>query len=72
MLRLIIRTLLMTVIAVSLAGCASGTRLPVPPNVLRDGSGSTQLRELPAAAQTPDMHLFYVTDRLNEGQGQAR
>lgn len=53
-----------------MAGCSSGERLPVPPNVLRDGSGSKQLADLPPQAHRPDMTLFYVTDRSADGTDQ--
>lgn len=52
-----------------LAGCASRATLPVPPNVLRDGSGTVQLEQLPERARTPDMRVLYVTDRQNAGPG---
>ena len=46
-----------------LAGCEGPAKLPVTPNVLRDGSGSKMLSELPADQQTVDMPILFVTDR---------
>jgi esterase/lipase superfamily enzyme len=60
---------LLVVILVSLVGCISRTYLPVAPNVLRDGSGSRQLEELPPTEQRPDMRIFYITDRVPERAG---
>jgi esterase/lipase superfamily enzyme len=53
---------------VGMGGCSSATMLPVAPNVLRDGSGSAQLRALPSELQTPDMRILYATDRSTEGK----
>lgn len=56
-------------IIVFVAGCLpSRTTLPVAPNVLRDGSGTRQLEELPPEQKTPEMKVFYVTDRASERQ----
>lgn len=54
---------LLSYVAVFLVGCNSDAMLPVAPNVLRDGSGSAHLRELPPDQQTPDMLIRFVTDR---------
>ena len=56
--------------AAAFTGCTSTTRLPVTPNVLRDGSGSAQLRELPPAQQKPEMEIVYVTDRTRDAEAQ--
>lgn len=60
------RAALLIAVAGALAGCGSTTRLPVPPNVLADGSGGAQLRALPPAQQRPDMEILYVTDRTQD------
>ena len=58
-----VRAALLLLVAALLVGCASDSNLPVAPNVLRDGSGSAQLKALPASQQKPDMRIMYVTDR---------
>jgi hypothetical protein len=54
-----------------LAGCNSDAMLPVAPNVLQDGSGGAQLRQLPVEQHTPDMQIMYVTDRAEEAKGKG-
>lgn len=61
-----LRAALLSLVAAFLVGCASDSNLPVAPNVLRDGSGSAQLKALPPAQQTTDMQIMYVTDRAAE------
>jgi len=46
-----------------LTGCEGPAKLPVTPNVLRDGSGSQMLAQLPPEQRTIDMPVVYVTDR---------
>jgi esterase/lipase superfamily enzyme len=48
---------------VPLAGCEGPTKLPVTPNVLRDGSGSQALAQLPPEERSVDIPVVYVTDR---------
>ncbi|MCY2952582.1 MAG: alpha/beta hydrolase [Planctomycetota bacterium] len=50
------------------AGCEGSARLPVTPNVLRDGSGLRMLSQAPADARKADMEVLYVTDRAQSGQ----
>ena len=68
-LRSTVRVVLLSIVAVLLSGCATDTNLPVAPNVLRDGSGSTQLKALPPAQQTTDMQIMFVTDRAASPNG---
>ncbi|MFM1831084.1 MAG: hypothetical protein RLZZ558_1424 [Planctomycetota bacterium] len=56
--------------AVVLTACASRERLPPTPNVLRDGSGSRVLAELPPEQRTTDMEILYVTDRSEVGRSE--
>lgn len=58
------------VLLLLLPGCLTATYLPVPPHVLRDGSGSKQLATLQSEDQTADMKIFYVTDRRLERDGE--
>jgi esterase/lipase superfamily enzyme len=53
-----------------LAACASRQKLPPTPNVLRDGTGSRQLAELPPELRTTDMEILYVTDRSEVGRSE--
>jgi len=53
-----------------LAGCTSLERMPPTPNVLRDGTGSRQLAELPPELRTTDMEILYVTDRSEVGRSE--
>lgn len=61
-----LRAALFSLVAALLVGCASDANLPVAPNVLRDGSGSAQLKALPPSQQTTDMQIMYITDRAAE------
>jgi esterase/lipase superfamily enzyme len=64
-----IRLMLLMLMGISLAGCASGgPRLPVTPNVLRDGSGPELLSKINPELQKPEMQVLYVTDRAKYGQ----
>lgn len=66
MLKLRLCGILLALAALS-AGCfPSRTQLPVAPNVLRDGSGTSQLEALPPEQKTPQMRIFYITDRKIE------
>ncbi len=58
-----LRAALLSLVAALLVGCASDSNLPVAPNVLRDGSGSIQLKALPPEQQKTSMQIMYVTDR---------
>jgi esterase/lipase superfamily enzyme len=55
--------LTLSLMLLPLAGCEGPTMLPMTPNVLRDGSGSQLLTQLPPEQQTVDMPVIYVTDR---------
>ena len=57
-------------IVILAAACSSLERMPPTPNLLRDGSGSARLRELPADLQQPEMEILYVTDRSKDGDGE--
>lgn len=62
------RLFLLLAVVHAAAGCEGPTKLPVTPNVLRDGSGSKMLSEAPADCRTPEMKVLYVTDRAPFGQ----
>ncbi|MGA0871321.1 MAG: alpha/beta hydrolase [Phycisphaerales bacterium] len=51
------------------SACSTKERMPPTPNVLRDGSGSARLLELPPAMQRPEMEILYVTDRAKDRDG---
>jgi esterase/lipase superfamily enzyme len=58
-----LRAALLLATLILLVGCNSATTLPVTPNVLRDGSGSQVLAQLPPDQQKVDMPVVFVTDR---------
>ena len=62
--------LLASIAALTLGGCASREKMPPTPNVLRDGSGSRRLAELPADQRTSQMEILYVTDRSEVGRSE--
>ena len=47
----------------ALGGCVGPQQLPATPNVLRDGSGSQVLAQLPQEQHVVGMPIIYVTDR---------
>ncbi|NBX24706.1 MAG: alpha/beta hydrolase [Planctomycetes bacterium] len=53
-----------------LTACASREKLPPTPHVLRDGTGSRRLAELPPEQRTTDMEILYVTDRSEVGRSE--
>jgi esterase/lipase superfamily enzyme len=62
------RCITLPAFALLLAACNSLERMPPTPNLLRDGSGSRKLAELPANQQRPEMEILYVTDRSEVGR----
>jgi esterase/lipase superfamily enzyme len=58
------------ILAVVVAACASREKLPPTPHVLRDGTGSQRLAELPPELRTTDMEILYVTDRSEVGRSE--
>jgi esterase/lipase superfamily enzyme len=55
-------------LALSATACSEVQRMPPTPNVLRDGSGSTNLSALSEPLRKPDMEILYVTDRSEIGR----
>ncbi len=51
------------VLHLALAGCAGPPPFPATPNVLRDGSGSQVLEQLPQDQHVVEMPIIYFTDR---------
>jgi len=60
------RVLALALVALVLIGCEGPTILPVTPNVLRDGSGSRLLAQLPEDQHVVDIPIIYFTDRNRE------
>ena len=66
------RVLVLAFVVLSLIGCEGPAILPVTPNVLRDGSGSKVLAQLPQDQHVADMPIIYFTDRNRiVGKGSA-
>lgn len=53
----------MALVLAALLGCEGPAKLPLTPNVLRDGSGSNALANLPQDQHVADMSIIYFTDR---------
>lgn len=61
-----LKSLTISLVLVILTCCGCGQTLPVTPYVLRDGSGAKALNELPPQRHTPEMSIFYITDRQRD------
>ncbi|MFO0829681.1 MAG: alpha/beta hydrolase [Phycisphaerales bacterium] len=66
-----VELLVLAFVFLRLVGCSGPTKLPVAPNVLRDGSGSQMLAEIPPDQHVVDMPIIFLTDRARVGEPDA-